>query len=126
MHLQGADQIGARLARIDHGLRFIQFGERPGRSVPLHFLDRARQLMGRQLISQSEFDAAQSRYDRVVASIHSREAGLQAAEVQLENTRIRAPFDGTIGLRFVSEGSYVSPATVMSPRRACTVLPGGR
>jgi len=84
-------------------------------------LDRARQLMGRQLISQSEFDAAQSRYDRVVASIHSREAGLQAAEVQLENTRIRAPFDGTILTKNADIGEVVAPFAAGASSRVAVV-----
>jgi membrane fusion protein (multidrug efflux system) len=46
----------------------------------------------------------------------ANEAGIARAEAdliraQLEKTAIRAPFDGVIGLRAVSEGSYVSPTT---------------
>ncbi|MDZ7650865.1 MAG: efflux RND transporter periplasmic adaptor subunit [Cytophagales bacterium] len=35
-------------------------------------------------------------------------------ETQLSKTRIRAPFDGVIGLRFVSEGAYISSSTVIA------------
>jgi RND family efflux transporter MFP subunit len=84
-------------------------------------LDRARQLFSRQLISQSELDAAQSRYDRVVASIQSRDAGVQAANVQLENTRIRAPFDGTILTKNADIGEVVAPFAAGASSRVAVV-----
>jgi membrane fusion protein (multidrug efflux system) len=35
-------------------------------------------------------------------------------EAQLAKTRIRAPFSGIIGLRYVSEGAYISPNSVIA------------
>src|SRR5213075_2188799 len=70
---------------------------------------RADQLLNGKLISQAEFDAAKSRFDRTVASIASKEAALTNAEVQLENTRIRAPFDGTVLTKNADIGEVVAP-----------------
>ncbi|MCI0451522.1 MAG: efflux RND transporter periplasmic adaptor subunit [Candidatus Latescibacteria bacterium] len=66
--------------------------------------ERQRQLFDQNLSSQREFDTAQNEFN-----VAKAEAALVRA--QLDKTEIKAPFDGKVGLRFVSEGSYVSPAT---------------
>lgn len=50
-------------------------------------------------------------YDKVLTSLNMIKAEREEIESQLAKTEITAPFDGVIGLRYVSEGSYVSPAT---------------
>ncbi len=72
-------------------------------------LERAKSLKAQKLISQADLDAAQWRYDRVVASIDAADAGMKAAEVQVENTLIRAPFDGTILEKNADVGEVVAP-----------------
>lgn len=84
-------------------------------------LNRSRTLLKRELISQAEFDAAQARYDRVVATIASREAAVRAARVQLENTRIRAPFDGTILTKNADIGEVVAPFAAGASSRVAVV-----
>jgi len=71
--------------------------------------ERAKQLLESKLISQADYDAAKARYDGVVASIAVGEAAVKAAEVQVENTRIRAPFDGTILTKNADVGEVVAP-----------------
>lgn len=71
--------------------------------------NRAKQLIAGGLISQADYDAAKFRYERVIASISAAEAAVQAAEVQVENTRIRAPFDGTILTKNADVGEVVAP-----------------
>jgi HlyD family secretion protein len=84
-------------------------------------LSRAKKLYDGNLISQSELDAAQSGYDRVVASIAAGEAGVQAAEIQVENTNIRAPFDGTILMKNADVGEVVSPFAAGASSRVAIV-----
>jgi RND family efflux transporter MFP subunit len=84
-------------------------------------LERAKRLLDGKMISQSEFDGAQSRYDRVLASIASREAGVRAAQVQLENTLIRAPFDGTILTKNADIGEVVAPFAAGASSRVAIV-----
>jgi len=72
-------------------------------------LERAKSLIAQKLISQADLDAAQWRYDRVAASIDAADAGMKAAEVQVENTLIRAPFDGTILEKNADVGEVVAP-----------------
>ncbi len=69
--------------------------------------ERARQLANTQAISASSLD-------ELLAAMKVAEAEVQAARARLENTFIRAPFSGKIGLRRVSPGSLVNPGTVIT------------
>ncbi len=68
---------------------------------------RQRVLLERQAISQQE-------YDVVAGELKTTQADVELIEAQLLKTQIRAPFDGVIGLRRVSAGSYVSPGTAIA------------
>lgn len=68
---------------------------------------RQRKLLEKDAISQEEYDNALNRLNTTVADI-------KILEAQLEKTRIKAPFDGVIGLRYVSLGAYISPATIVA------------
>lgn len=63
---------------------------------------RKRNLFEIKVISQEEYDQALNRYKMI-------QAEREVIESQLAKTEIRAPFDGRVGLRYVSEGGYVSP-----------------
>ncbi len=63
--------------------------------------ERAQELFGRGLVSQSDRDSA--------ATAHQVAQATRAlAAARLAKTRIEAPFDGIAGLRSVSPGDYVS------------------
>jgi membrane fusion protein (multidrug efflux system) len=53
----------------------------------------------------------QSQYDRSKADLESARAQLAETEARIRNKRIHAPFSGTIGIRQVDAGDYVSPGT---------------
>ncbi len=59
--------------------------------------------------TQAELDAAQANYKRLLASIDLAKAQVQAAEVAVENTIIRAPFDGTVLTKNADVGEIVAP-----------------
>lgn len=63
---------------------------------------RQSQLLERGSISQDEYDLANN-------EVEVLEAEIRVIEAQIDRTEIRAPFNGVIGLRYVSEGSYISP-----------------
>jgi len=65
---------------------------------------RQRTLREGNLISQEQYDEVKNDLNGIVS-----EEELLAA--QILKTEIRAPFDGVVGLRYVSEGSYITPAT---------------
>jgi membrane fusion protein (multidrug efflux system) len=53
-------------------------------------------------------------YDKSLNALHMIQADKEAIESQLAETEIRAPFDGMVGLRHVSEGGYVTPAVLVA------------
>ena len=65
---------------------------------------RYKQLLEKNLTSQQEYDTQLSELNSVMADVEFTKA-------QIEKTEIVAPFDGIIGLRSVSVGSYISPQT---------------
>lgn len=67
-------------------------------------LERQRILLERESVSREAFDQVQTDYNMLQADI-------ELLEVRISRTEIRAPFDGTIGFRYVSEGSYVQAST---------------
>ena len=68
---------------------------------------RQRQLRDGNLISQEE-------YDNTVSELNVNQADYDLIKAQIDKTEIRAPFGGIVGLRSVSEGSYVTTSTVMA------------
>lgn len=84
---------------------------------------RQRKLLEKDAISQEEYDNALNR-------LNTTAADLKLLEAQLEKTRITAPFDGVIGLRYVSEGAYISPSLIIatlyniSPAKIEFAIPG--
>jgi membrane fusion protein, multidrug efflux system len=50
-------------------------------------------------------------YDIVMNQLGSMKADRDIIKAAINKTEIRAPFNGVIGLKYVNEGSYVSPAT---------------
>ena len=71
--------------------------------------DAERTLLDSGFTSQASYDAAEARYQRVKAGIAVAQASVQAAEVALENTVIRAPFDGTVLTKNADVGEVVAP-----------------
>jgi membrane fusion protein (multidrug efflux system) len=69
--------------------------------------NRSRELLSTQALSKSQFD-------QLEATLKSNRARLQAAQARLEDTVIRAPFSGRVGLRRVSVGTLISPGDVIT------------
>jgi membrane fusion protein (multidrug efflux system) len=65
---------------------------------------RFKQLLEKNMTSQQEYDVALGELNSVLADVEYTIA-------QIEKTEIRAPFDGIVGLRSISIGSYISPQT---------------
>lgn len=65
----------------------------------------------RQKILLSKNGISQETYDAALNELNSSKADIQNIRAQIDKTEIHAPFDGTIGLRYISEGSYVTTST---------------
>ncbi|MFC3561949.1 efflux RND transporter periplasmic adaptor subunit [Pedobacter jamesrossensis] len=68
---------------------------------------RAKQLLEKGAISQEEYDTS-------LADLRSFQSQTNLVRAQLAKTTIRAPFSGRIGLRSISSGTYLTPATVIA------------
>jgi len=55
--------------------------------------------------------ARQEEYDMALSDLHVQDAEITLTEALIAKTEIRAPFDGVVGLRYVSEGAYVTAAS---------------
>lgn len=53
-------------------------------------------------------------YEQVTTELNKLHADIELVKSRIAQTELRAPFDGIIGLRQVSEGAYASPATVVA------------
>lgn len=62
---------------------------------------RSKKLLDQDLISQEE-------YDVILNDLNSRKADRALLKAQIDKTEIHAPFDGIVGLRSISEGSYIN------------------
>ncbi|HLA73364.1 MAG TPA: efflux RND transporter periplasmic adaptor subunit [Steroidobacteraceae bacterium] len=68
---------------------------------------RSRELMNTQALSKSSFD-------QLEGTVKANRSRLAAANARLEDTVIRAPFSGRVGLRRVSVGTLISPGDVIT------------
>lgn len=64
--------------------------------------ERLQSLYEKEGVSLQEYEIARAEADQVAAE-------LALLDVQIEKHTVRAPFNGTLGLRQISEGSYLSP-----------------
>ncbi|RUA32967.1 MAG: efflux transporter periplasmic adaptor subunit [Bacteroidetes bacterium] len=65
---------------------------------------RQKQLLEKEAISKEEYDIA-------FTNLKTTQAEIDALEAEIDKSRIRAPFSGYIGLRYVSVGSYITPSS---------------
>lgn len=77
--------------------------------------ERGRNLVARQAISKSEFD-------RLSAELQKANASVAQLRATLDKKRIVAPFAGTVGIRQVDVGTYVSPGTPIATLQDLSTL----
>lgn len=63
--------------------------------------NRAKELIKNNLISATDYDTARANYNVAIAR-------LMSSDTRLSKTVIRAPFDGTVGLRRINIGDYAT------------------
>lgn len=69
--------------------------------------ERQRQLLEEGGISQEAYEATENQ-------LQVLEAEIALLDAQIAKTEVRAPFDGVLGLREISKGSYISPETLIT------------
>ena len=69
--------------------------------------NRLKQLVAVNGINQADYDVS-------INSVNTLKADMAYTQALIDKTVVRAPFTGVIGLRKVSEGSYISPTNVIA------------
>jgi RND family efflux transporter MFP subunit len=90
--------------------------------------DRVQGLRENSLASDADFDAAEARRESADAAARAAAAALASAvanarwaQVQVENTYIRAPFDGTVLTKYADVGEVVAPFAASASSRGAVV-----
>jgi RND family efflux transporter MFP subunit len=114
--LESADVVAA-LERARENLRM----EEADLHEAKRNLERQKMLLEKQFVAQADYDVAEARYKRVVASIEAARAAVDEAAAAVENTRIVAPFDGTVLNKNADIGEIVAPLAGAASSRAAVV-----
>ena len=78
-------------------------------------VDRLQKLLKVQGVNQADYDLA-------VSQVSSSQADAAYTQALIAKTVVRAPFTGVLGLRQVSPGAYVTPATIIATLQADSKL----
>jgi len=70
-------------------------------------VSRQRTLLDKDAVSQEAYQAVSTDLDKLLADI-------ELVKARINQTELRAPFDGIVGLRWVSEGAFASTGTVVA------------
>lgn len=73
--------------------------------------ERARALRSQGLNSDADLENAETRAAVLGAQLNAAHAQVELARVNLENTRVRAPFDGTVLRKDAEVGEIVAPSS---------------
>jgi len=77
-------------------------------------LDLARETEKRNQVLLGSGGTSQQVYDESVSNRKVLEAEVKALHVLIEKAKIKAPFSGTIGIRNISEGAFLTPGIVLT------------
>jgi len=70
--------------------------------------ERAVKLLALRALSQEEFDARTSGSEKAIADVQAAQAAVDAAELDLAFTRVRAPISGVVGKAEITTGNFVA------------------
>jgi len=124
MTLLERDQAAKRLERLKASVKSMEAQLRRAEALQKNAksnFDRKKSLMDQDATTEAIFMDAQAEYEAALAavdqaeaaveesrrSILEAEAGLKIAEEHLKDYNIKAPFEGTLGERFVGPGDFV-------------------
>jgi membrane fusion protein (multidrug efflux system) len=77
-------------------------------------LPLAQDRVYRQQMLLEKDAVSQETYQSVLTELETLKADIELTKARIAQTELRAPFDGAIGLRLVSEGAYASPTVVIA------------
>ncbi|PWT89611.1 MAG: efflux RND transporter periplasmic adaptor subunit [Acidobacteria bacterium] len=77
--------------------------------------ERSAQLLKIQGISKADYDAT-------ALNVSNIQADIDVTKANITKTEIRAPFNGKLGLKNISPGAYVTPATILASIQEINLL----
>jgi RND family efflux transporter MFP subunit len=90
--------------------------------------ERQKQLLSRELVAKSDYDTADARHRKAIATVASADASIKASQaalsgvdVSLEYTRIRAPFDAVVLTKNADVGDIVTPLGAAANAKSAVV-----
>jgi RND family efflux transporter MFP subunit len=91
-------------------------------------MNRNKELVGKDLIAQADYDTVFARYQKAVAGVAAAEAALRAADAALEGarvaveyTQIQAPFDAVVLTKNADVGDIVTPIGAAANAKSAVV-----
>lgn len=120
------DQIIARLedsdvlAALATAKANLQLAEADQKDAENRF-NRIKEMLKSGASSQQDFEIAEANLNRVLAGIAIAKAQVRSAEVNVENTLIRAPFNGTVLTKNADVGEIVAPFAASASSKAAVV-----
>jgi RND family efflux transporter MFP subunit len=82
---------------------------------------RMKELREKGYVAQSDFDVADTRQKRAEAAVSGADAALRSAQVAVEYTLIRAPFDAVVLTKNADVGDIVTPLGAAANAKASVV-----
>jgi RND family efflux transporter MFP subunit len=117
---QAAANVALAQANLEQGQAELREAERA--------LARSRELLARQFVSQAAHDAVVARHERARAAIAGYQAAIavaqashRASRVAVEQTLIRAPFDGVVLTKNANVGDVITPFSSATGSQAAVV-----
>jgi membrane fusion protein, multidrug efflux system len=110
LHFESGDEVksGEPLVEIDARVEQAQLQSLRARlQLAGQSLERTRTLAVSGVSTQAELDAGES-------EVRSLSADVRALQAQIERKTVRAPFEGTLGIRAVNLGQYLAPGTTLT------------
>ncbi len=107
LYIQEGTQVrkGQLLLKInDQDLRATLVKLKSNLSLALQNQQRQQKLLSIHAVSQQDYDTAQN-------IVEATQADIEFTKAAIFKTEVRAPFNGRIGLRYISLGSFISPGT---------------
>jgi RND family efflux transporter MFP subunit len=114
-------------ANLDAAYANLQQADAEKHDAYVNF-NRYNELLRSELVSRNEYDSAEARYKKAVAavaeaeaSVKANKAALNSAEVSIEYTLIRAPFDAVVLTKNADIGDIITPLGAAANAKAAVV-----
>ena len=113
-------ESGDVAAQVDQGAAQVQSAQAELADARTA-LERAKDLAAKKFIAGASLDAAQARFDKARAAVAVAQANRRGSEVAVEQTLIRAPFDGVVLTKAANVGDVITPFSSATDSKGAVV-----